>query len=109
MIVSKVYSFDTITLHYQEANKSSGAGDRVLELHEFLTMLVRVAFYRANPRAGMLNVKREGDGAERLGVEEVELKPLPGALTRLLAENIMPLARRDNAAEFKTTTLVASM
>jgi hypothetical protein len=97
------YGFDTMSLQYSEANQ--GSGDRVLELHEFLTMLVRIAFYRANPRSGMINVKRT-EGHKDLGAEAVEVVPLPGCLTALMKQKILPLARRDNAAEFKTTVLV---
>ena len=35
---------------YQAANQ--GSNDAVLELHEFLVFLIRVSFYRANPRYG---------------------------------------------------------
>ena len=98
------YTFDTMQLHYSEAN--AGSGDKVLVLHEFLTMLVRIAFYRANPRSGLINVQRT-EGHAALGAAEVEVVALPGCLTALLKEKVMPLARRDNAAEFKTTTLVA--
>ena len=93
-----------MTLHYSEAN--AGSSDSVLELHEFLTMLVRIAFYRANPRSGLINVKRT-EGHAALGAEAIEVVPLPGCLTALLKDHILPLGRRDNAAEFKTTTLVA--
>ena len=101
---TKEYGFDTMTLHYSEAN--AGSSDSVLELHEFLTMLGRIAFYRANPRSGLINVKRT-EGHAALGAEAIEVVPLPGCLTALLKDHILPLGRRDNAAEFKTTTLVA--
>ena len=71
-------------------------------------MIVRIAFHRANPRSGMINVKREAgqDSVKAMGIAEEKFELLPGCLTSLLKEKILPLARRDNAAEFKTTTLV---
>ena len=62
----------------------ASSGDRVLELHEFITMLVRIAFYRANPRSGMINVKQT-EGHKDLGAEQMVV-PLPGCLTSLLKE-----------------------
>jgi hypothetical protein len=106
-IPTKEYAFDTMVLQYQNANQ--GSGDRVLELNEFVAMVVRIAFFRANPQSGMINVKK-GEGHEKMGADMSmgELQPLPGCLVKLLAEKIMPNARRDNAAEFKTKELVAS-
>ena len=40
----------TMAKQYQAANQ--GSNDAVLELHEFLVFLIRVSFYRANPRYG---------------------------------------------------------
>eukprot|EP00966_Prymnesium_polylepis_P235257 5441219-Prymnesium_polylepis.1 len=47
---TKAYGFDTMGLQYEEANK--GSNDKVLELHEFIAMVTRVAFNRANPQVG---------------------------------------------------------
>ena len=45
------YGWSTMMRQYQLANR--GSSDEVLDLHEFLTFLVRVSFYRANPRYGL--------------------------------------------------------
>ena len=53
-------------------------------------MVVRIAFYRANPRSGLINVVRGPgqDGAEVLGAELPDLVPLPGCLEKMLAEKV---------------------
>jgi len=83
----------------------------VLELHEFLTMLVRISFFRANPQYGMrkgddrkkmANVGANEGGADKFG-EEV---PLPGCLSEMLTTLVLPNARHDTyAQEFAETTL----
>jgi len=101
-IITEVYGFDTMSGQFTKAN--AGSNDDVLEMHEFLTMIVRISFFRANPQYGM----RKGDNrkatknadqknAEKFG-EEV---PLPGCLSDMLTNLVLPNARRDTyAAEF---------
>ena len=75
--------------------------DTVLELHEFLTMLVRIGFFRANPQYGMRKGKDQKN-ADKFG-DEV---PLPGCLADMLTKLVLPNARRDTyAQEFVEKTL----
>ena len=48
-----------------------------LVLHEFLNLLVRISFQRANPTFGNYGNKRE-------------LIPLPGCLEKMLEEDVCP-------------------
>ena len=74
----------------------------MLEFHEFLTMVVGISFYRANPQYGMRKGKDQKN-ADQFG-EEV---PLPGCLTAMLNEKVIPNARTETyAKEFKENTLV---
>ena len=57
-------------------------GDNALELFEFLELIVRVCFQRANPKYGTV------------GNREAKF-PLPGILEKTLKENILPKAKRD--------------
>ena len=62
----------------------------MLELHEFLTMLVRISFFRANPQYGMRKGKDQKN-ADKFGDEQ----PLPHCLSAMLAEYVLPNARDD--------------
>ena len=62
--------------------------DQELVLYEFLNMLVRIAFWRANPNFGLHGNKDE-------------LVPVPFALSNMLNEIILPRAKRENSAAFK--------
>merc|ERR1719409_813832 len=74
-------------------------------------MLVRIAFFRANPQYGMrMGDKRKNGGkvnqdqknADKFG-DEV---PLPGCLNDMLSKFVLPNARRDTyAQEFTEKTL----
>ena len=115
-LITDMYGFDTISGSFTKAN--AGSNDKVLEFHEFLTMLVRIAFYRANPRYGLQHGKRdaqstalseaalerqEGTSDDLSSVDEV---PLPGCLSTMLTELVLPNARQDgDAKEFAETTL----
>ena len=58
-------------------------------LYEFLNMLVRIAFWRANPTFGNHDNKEE-------------LVPVALALSNMLNEIILPRAKRENSAAFRT-------
>ena len=60
--------------------------DAELVLYEFIAMLVRISFQRANPTFGNF-----GDKAE--------LVPLPGCLEAMLDQFVLPNARRDTSAQ----------
>ena len=80
---------------------NAGSNDTVLEMHEFLTMLVRISFYRANPQHGM-RIGKDQKNADTFGAEV----PLPGCLDELLCSHVLPLARRDTySAEFNREVL----
>ena len=66
--------------------------DAELVLYEFIAMLVRISFQRANPTFGNF-----GDKAE--------LVPLPGCLEAMLDQFVLPNARRDTSAQFRDTTM----
>ena len=61
-------------------------GDNALELFEFLELIVRVSFQRANPKYGSV------------GNREAKY-PLPGVLEKCLKEQILPKAKRDKLRE----------
>ena len=62
--------------------------DQELNLQEFLNMLVRIGFWRANPTFGLHDSK-------------AELVPVGLALSTMLNEIILPNAKRENSAEFR--------
>ena len=65
-------------------------------LYEFLNMLVRIAFWRANPSWGLW-VDKDGDGKK----DKQELVPVPYALSNMLNEIILPRSKRENSAAFR--------
>jgi len=93
---------------------NAGSNDSVLEIHEFLTMVVSISFYRANPHYGMrkgdsrkthANVGANEAAADRFG-EEV---PLPGCLSTMLIEKVLPNARTEEyGKEFQEQILPQS-
>ena len=62
---------------------ATGAGDKALEMFEFLEMLVRIALQRQNPKLGTV------------GHEHTVDEPLPACLDYLLTEHILKFAHRD--------------
>ena len=66
--------------------------DKELVLYEFINLLVRIAFQRANPTYGNFGNKRE-------------VIPPPGCLEEMITNCILPNARRDTSAEFKETVM----
>ena len=97
-LVTGMYGFDSMTGQFTKAN--AGSNDTVLEFHEFLTMIVRISFFRANPQYGM----RKGKDAKN--ADKFDDVPLPGCLSEMLTEKVLPNARTDTyAQEFAETTL----
>ena len=84
---------------FLETNKS-GKGlagpkaDGELVLAEFLGLLVRVSFWRLNPECGEVTMEHQS-----------ELLPVPQYLRQTLDENVLPLARRNDAAHFRSDVL----
>ena len=81
--------------------KSTNAGgeaarDAELVLYEFLNMLVRIAFWRANPAFGNW-VDKDGDGVK----DAEEPTPVPAALSAMLNEVLLPRAKRESSAAFR--------
>ena len=67
----------------QDDNDGVGkAGDRALEMHEFLEAIVMLAFARANPRVGEV-----GTSGQQVS------EPLPGCLLSLLHKTVLRKAR----------------
>ncbi len=62
--------------------------DMELVLYEFVEVLVRVAFWRANPFHGIHKLA-------------AKLTPLPDCLHQMLHEVVLPNAKRDDSALFK--------
>jgi len=120
-VCTEFYGFETIGGQFTKAN--AGSNDAVLELHEFLTMLVRIAFYRANPHYGLqkgFDGKRD-ERSTRYSEAAMERKtgradefteddtPLPGCLTKMLTDFVLPNARQEHhAKEFGETTLLSA-
>ena len=72
------------------------AKDQELVLYEFLNMLVRIAFWRANPRFGLW-VDKDKDGKK----DAEEVVPVPLALSEMLNNIVLPRAKRENSAAFR--------
>ena len=70
--------------------------DQELNLQEFLNMLVRIAFWRANPTFGNF-IDKDGDGKK----DKEEVVPVAFALSNMLNEIILPRAKRENSAAFR--------
>merc|ERR1719230_18137 len=70
--------------------------DQELVLYEFLNMLVRIAFWRANPSFGLW-VDKDKDGKK----DKEEAVPVPLALSNMLNDIILPRAKRENSAAFR--------
>ena len=84
----------------QFTKANAGSNDTVLEFHEFLTMLVRISFFRANPQYGMRK------GKDQKNAEKFDDVPLPGCLSEMLTEKVLPNSRTDTyAEEFANNTL----
>ena len=64
--------------------------DQELVLYEFLNMLVRISFQRANPTLGNFGSK-------------AEIVHLPGCLEKMIVDEILPRSRRDTAMLFRET------
>jgi len=99
-LITKEYGFDVMQGQFTKA--LDGGDDSVLELHEFLTMVIRIAFHRANPRYG-INVSSGTSGKTQLDLEHV---PLPEALETVLEAHIFPHCRRDDGAPFAETLML---
>ena len=93
------YTFEMMKEQFIETNKS-GKGlagpeaDTELELPEFLGLLVRVCFHRLNPEYGEVTMEYQS-----------ELLPVPQCLRTALDESILQVARRDDAAAFRTDVM----
>jgi len=106
-LITDMYGFDTMS---GQATKSAGS-DKCLTFSEFLTMLVRISFYRANPQYGMrmgdtrkkqANVGANEEGADKFG-DEV---PLPDCLQEMVVAKVLPNARSETyAKQFEEETL----
>ena len=97
-LITGEYGFDTMSGQFTKAN--AGSNDTVLEFHEFLTMLVRISFFRANPQYGMRK------GKDQKNAEKFDDVPLPGCLSEMLTEKVLPNSRTDTyAEEFANNTL----
>jgi len=101
-LITDLYGFDAMSGQFTKAN--AGSNDTVLEMHEFLTMLVRISFYRANPHYGMKGMAgKDNLKTDKTLTDEV---PLPGCLSDMLTNLVLPNARHDTyAQEFAETTL----
>merc|ERR1719171_2381492 len=90
-LITDSYGFDTMSGQFTKAN--AGSNDTVLEFHEFLTMLVRISFFRANPQYGMRK------GKDAANADKFDDVPLPGCLSEMLTEKVLPNARTDTYAQ----------
>jgi len=92
-LITKEYGFHVITSQFSKAIE--GGDDAVMELSEFLTMIVRIAFYRANPRYGSTEMSKPMPGAQK-----ETYVPIPTSLQDILQKNIFPNCRRDDGPPF---------
>ena len=90
-LITDKYGFDTMVGQFTKAN--AGSNDDVLELHEFLTMLVRISFFRANPQYGMRK------GKDQKNADQFATVPLPDCLIRMLSEQVIPNARDEEYSQ----------
>ena len=109
----------TLTVPPTASVPSIACQDTVLEFHEFLTMIVRISWYRANPHHGLQKgmdgqrVKQSTALSEAAAERQMgrlradgttshadefadEETPLPGCLTDMLTNFVMPNARNDS-------------
>jgi len=97
-VKTQMYDFGAMSGQFTKAN--AGSNDTVLEFHEFLTMIVRISFFRANPQYGMRK------GKDAANADKFDDVPLPGCLSEMLTEKVLPNARTDTyATEFAENTL----
>ena len=68
-------------------------GDAKLVLYEFIALLVRIAFQRANPTFG------------NFGSDKKAIMHLPACLKTMLEEEVLPRARRDTSIAFRDTVM----
>ena len=66
--------------------------DQELVLYEFIGMLVRIAFQRANPTFGNFG-------------DQKKTKHLPGCLKTMIEDEIIPRARKDTSTVFRETVM----
>ena len=66
--------------------------DQELVLYEFMNLLVRIAFQRANPTFGNFG-------------DQKKVKHLPGCLKTMIENEILPRARKDTSALFRETVM----
>ena len=66
--------------------------DQELVLYEFVGLLVRIAFQRANPTFGNFGNKKS-------------VVHLPGCLERMLVDEVLPRARQDSSVVFRQTVM----
>ena len=66
--------------------------DQELVLYEFMNLLVRIAFQRANPTFGNFG-------------DQKPVKHLPGCLKTMIEDEILPRARKDTSALFRETVM----
>ena len=102
-LITKDYGFNVMANQFAKSDGLSSK-DKVLDLAEFIALLVRISFYRANPSFGLL--AKDAQSAAKLAEHAVELVTLPGCLEAMLLQHVLPHARRDNLHLFKTSTLL---
>ena len=90
-----------------QTGEDAKAGDRGLELHEFLECVVLLAFERANPKYGQVGfnnkayqVGADGDSVRMLK-PKMEWITLPGCLESLLKDCLLKKAKTDTLAKMK--------
>ena len=76
----------------QRNDGTSAKKDQELVLYEFISLLVRISFQRANPTFGNFGNKKA-------------VIHLPGCLESMLVEEVLPRARKDTSAAFRDTIM----
>ena len=73
-LITKDYGFNVMANQFAKSDGLSSK-DKVLDLAEFIALLVRISFYRANPSFGLL--AKDAQSAAKLAEHAVELVTLP--------------------------------
>jgi len=73
-LITKEYGFNVMANQFSKSDGLSSK-DKVLDLIEFVALLVRISFYRANPAFGLL--AKDAQSASRLAEHAVQLATLP--------------------------------
>ena len=94
-----------------QTGEDAKAGDKGLELHEFMECVVMIAFERANPKFGEVGFNNKAFQVDQTGDKVRQMKKgpewitLPGCLETLLKDVLLKKAKTDTLAKLKKVIL----